>query len=81
MSEKDKEDLVWADVGADFVALSFVRSAADIVDVHKIMEEKGYYLPVIAKIEKPQAVDHLEEIVEAFDGIMVARGDLVLRCL
>jgi pyruvate kinase len=58
------------------VALSFVRSAADVDDVHKIMDEMGVRLPVIAKIEKPQAVDNLEEIVRAFDGIMVARGDL-----
>jgi pyruvate kinase len=58
------------------IALSFVRSAADVDDVHKIMDEAGIRLPVIAKIEKPQAVDNLEEIVRAFDGIMVARGDL-----
>jgi pyruvate kinase len=58
------------------IALSFVRSADDIVEVHKIMDSEGIRLPVIAKIEKPQAVDNLEEIVEAFDGIMVARGDL-----
>lgn len=77
MSEKDKEDLRWGlKAGADFIALSFVRSAKDIDDVHKIMDEEGIRLPVIAKIEKPQAVDNLEEIVAAFDGIMVARGDL-----
>lgn len=77
LSEKDKNDLRWAlQVGADFIALSFVRDAKDILDVHEIMEEVGIYRPVIAKIEKPQAVDNLLEIVEAFDGIMVARGDL-----
>jgi pyruvate kinase len=77
MSEKDKEDLRWGlKAGADFIALSFVRSAKDIDDVHVIMDEVGIRLPVIAKIEKPQAVDNLEEIVAAFDGIMVARGDL-----
>ena len=77
MSEKDIEDLRWGlKAGADFVALSFVRSAKDIDDVHKIMDEVGHRIPVIAKIEKPQAVDNLEEIVLAFDGIMVARGDL-----
>ncbi len=63
-------------LGADMIALSFVRSADDIVDVHAIMDEFGFRVPVIAKIEKPQAVDNLEEIVRAFDGIMVARGDL-----
>ena len=57
-------------------ALSFVRSADDIKDVHAIMDEMGKRIPVIAKIEKPQAVEALEEIIEAFDGIMVARGDL-----
>ncbi|CAN2196334.1 PykF Pyruvate kinase [Candidatus Nanopelagicaceae bacterium] len=77
LSEKDKEDLRWGlNAGADFIALSFVRSAEDIVDVHKIMDEVGIRVPVIAKIEKPQAVANLQEIVNAFDGIMVARGDL-----
>ncbi|MCS4484291.1 pyruvate kinase [Gleimia sp. 6138-11-ORH1] len=77
LSEKDKEDLRWGlKVGADFIALSFVRNAKDIEDVHAIMDEVGIRRPVIAKIEKPQAVDNLLEIVEAFDAIMVARGDL-----
>ncbi len=77
LSEKDIEDLRWGlRAGADFIALSFVRSARDIDGVHKIMEEVGIRRPVIAKIEKPQAVENLEEIVKAFDGIMVARGDL-----
>ncbi len=77
LSEKDKEDLRWGlHAGADFIALSFVRNAADVDDVHAIMDEEGIRIPVIAKIEKPQAVENLEEIVNAFDGIMVARGDL-----
>ncbi len=77
LSDKDEADLRWAlQLRADMIALSFVRSASDIDAVHKIMEEEGVRLPVIAKIEKPQAVDNLEEIVRAFDGIMVARGDL-----
>lgn len=77
LSEKDREDLRWAlKQDVDFVALSFVRDAADVNDVRTIMIEEGHILPVIAKIEKPQAVDNLQEIVEAFDGIMVARGDL-----
>lgn len=77
LSEKDKLDLRWGlKLGADIIALSFVRSAADIEDVHAIMAEEGRFVPVIAKIEKPQAVANLTEIVDAFDGIMVARGDL-----
>ncbi|MFM7949227.1 MAG: pyruvate kinase [Actinomycetales bacterium] len=77
MSEKDESDLRWGlKAGADFIALSFVRSANDIKAVHAIMDELGLRKPVIAKIEKPQAVENLESIIEAFDGIMVARGDL-----
>lgn len=77
LSEKDKDDLRWGlQIGADLIALSFVRSAADVEDVHAIMEEVGRRVPVIAKVEKPQAVENLVEVVEAFDGIMVARGDL-----
>jgi pyruvate kinase len=77
MSEKDREDLRWAlHLRADLIALSFVRSAGDVDDVRAIMDEEGESVPVIAKIEKPQAIEHLTEIVEAFDAIMVARGDL-----
>ncbi len=77
LSDKDKADLRWAlRTGADMIALSFVRSAADIVDVHSIMDEEGIRLPVLAKVEKPQAIENLEEIIAAFDGVMVARGDL-----
>ncbi|WP_110588941.1 pyruvate kinase [Microbacterium suaedae] len=77
LTEKDEADLRWAlRKGADIIALSFVRSAKDVQRAHVIMAEEGRRVPIIAKIEKPQAVDVLEEIVEAFDGIMVARGDL-----
>ena len=77
LSEKDIEDLRWGlSAGADFIALSFVRNAEDITGVHEIMDEMGIRVPVIAKIEKPQAVENLESIIDAFDGIMVARGDL-----
>jgi len=77
LSEKDEDDLRWGiRLGVDMIALSFVRNASDIVRVHEIMNEEGKFLPVIAKIEKPQAVEALEEIIDAFDGIMVARGDL-----
>lgn len=81
LSEKDTEDLRWAlHLGVDFIALSFVRSAADAEDVRKIMREEGIVIPVIAKIEKPQAIDNIDEIVHAFDGLMVARGDLGVEC-
>jgi pyruvate kinase len=81
MSEKDIEDLRWGlHLTVDFVALSFVRSAADVEDVRAIMREEGVMLPVIAKIEKPQAIDNLDEIIKAFDGFMVARGDLGVEC-
>ena len=77
MSEKDHDDLRWAlKAGIDWVALSFVRSADDFDVVQAVMTEVGISVPVIAKIEKPQAVDNLEEIVDRFDAIMVARGDL-----
>jgi len=77
LSEKDREDLDWAlRFGCDIVALSFVRNARDIEDVHAIMDRVGVRRPVIAKIEKPQAVENLDGIIRAFDGIMVARGDL-----
>jgi pyruvate kinase len=77
LSEKDEADLRWGlRQGADLIALSFVRNAADVDRAHEIMAEEGIRVPVIAKIEKPQAVDALEEIIDAFDAIMVARGDL-----
>ncbi|WP_353113703.1 pyruvate kinase [Microbacterium sp.] len=77
LSEKDESDLRWGlRIGADIIALSFVRNAEDVTRVHEIMAEEGVRIPVIAKVEKPQAVDALDEIVAAFDGIMVARGDL-----
>jgi pyruvate kinase len=77
MTSKDIEDLRWAlHLRADLVALSFVRSAADVDLVRAVMDAENERVPVIAKIEKPQAIDHIEEIVRAFDAIMVARGDL-----
>ncbi|HEU4349145.1 MAG TPA: pyruvate kinase [Actinoplanes sp.] len=77
LSDKDEADLRFAlTLGADLVALSFVRSPDDITLVHKIMGEEGIVRPVLAKVEKPEAVTHLEQIVLAFDGVMVARGDL-----
>jgi pyruvate kinase len=77
LSEKDMEDLRFAlRLGVDSVALSFVRSPDDVKLVHEIMTEVGIHRPVVAKIEKPEAVAALDAIVEAFDGVMVARGDL-----
>lgn len=77
LSAKDIDDLRWAlRTGADMIALSFVRAGRDIHDVHRVMDEEHRRLPVIAKIEKPQAVDNIADIVAAFDGLMVARGDL-----
>jgi pyruvate kinase len=77
MSEKDAEDLEFAlRLGVDYIALSFVRHAEDVKLVHQVMDQVGIRRPVIAKIEKPEAVDRIEEIVLAFDGVMVARGDL-----
>jgi pyruvate kinase len=77
LSEKDTEDLKWAlKAGCDWVALSFVRRGSDVEPVREIMAEVGVSAPVIAKIEKPQAVAQLEQIIESFDAIMIARGDL-----
>jgi pyruvate kinase len=77
LSEKDADDLRFAlRLGVDMIALSFVRGPDDIKLVHEIMDEEKVRLPVIAKIEKPEAVARLEAIVGAFDGLMVARGDL-----
>lgn len=77
LSEKDIEDLKFAlGLGVDFIALSFVRSPSDIDLVHEVMDEVGRRVPVIAKLEKPEAVDALESIILAFDAVMVARGDL-----
>jgi pyruvate kinase len=81
LSEKDIDDLRFAlQLTVDFIALSFVRSAADVEDVRRIMREEGVTLPVIAKIEKPQAIENLDEVIAAFDGFMVARGDLGVEC-
>jgi pyruvate kinase len=77
LSEKDIEDLEFAlNLGVDLVALSFVRSPSDIEVVHEVMDRVGRRVPVIAKLEKPEAIDNLEAIVLAFDAVMVARGDL-----
>jgi pyruvate kinase len=77
LSDKDRADLRFgAERGVDFVALSFVRTAADVDQARAALEETGRVVPIIAKIEKPEALENLDEIVEAADGLMVARGDL-----
>ncbi|MCV2491396.1 pyruvate kinase [Geodermatophilus sp. YIM 151500] len=77
LSEKDEEDLRFAlHLSVDFIALSFVRRPEDVELVREIMRQEDVEVPVIAKLEKPEAVERLDEIVEAFDGVMVARGDL-----
>ncbi len=77
LTAKDAEDLRFAlGLGVDFVALSFVRSPQDIDAVRAVMDAVGRRVPVIAKLEKPEAVDRLAEVVDAFDAVMVARGDL-----
>ncbi|MGM9991244.1 MAG: pyruvate kinase [Candidatus Bruticola sp.] len=77
LTEKDADDLRFGlKMGVDYVAMSFVRSPRDIEPARRIMDEVGIHRPIIAKIEKPEALDCIEEIINAFDGIMVARGDL-----
>src|SRR5690625_3500840 len=77
LSEKDVEDLEFAlGLGVDMVALSFVRSPSDVELVREVMDRVGRRVPVIAKLEKPEAIDDLEAVVLAFDAVMVARGDL-----
>jgi pyruvate kinase len=77
LTEKDRRDLEFGlEHGVDAVALSFVRTAADVNMVRQIVAALGCDIPLISKLEKPQAIDHLEEILQASDGVMVARGDL-----
>ena len=77
LSDKDVEDLKFAlRLGADMVAMSFVRSPEEVKLAHAVMDEVGIWRPVMAKLEKPEAVSDLAGIVAAFDGLMVARGDL-----
>jgi pyruvate kinase len=77
LSRKDREDLLFGiEQGVDYIALSFVRTAADIRETRAFLRRAGASIPIIAKIEKPEAIDNLAEIIHAADGIMVARGDL-----
>ena len=80
LTSKDKRDLAFGIAqGVDFVALSFVRDGKDILDARREMKRKGAEVPIIAKIEKHEALDHIDSILEAIDGVMVARGDLGLE--
>lgn len=77
MSDEDRDNAIWAaHAGVDFVSLSFVRQAAEVWQLKVLLDAQGSNARVIAKIEKQEALDQLEEIVEAADGVMVARGDL-----
>jgi pyruvate kinase len=77
MTSKDKNDIdLVRDLEFDFVALSFVRSAEDVLELRQLMDDRGCDIPIIAKIEKSEAIDHLEEIRDVVYGMMVARGDL-----
>ena len=77
LTEKDIEDLEFGlDIGVDFVAISFVRSPRDVQEIISRVRAKGSNAAIIAKIEKPEAVEVIDEIIEESDGIMVARGDL-----
>jgi pyruvate kinase len=77
LTEKDIEDLKWAVAqDADYIALSFVRRASDCERAKQLINEAGGRAPLIAKIEKAEAIDHLDDIIAAADGVMVARGDL-----
>ena len=77
ITPKDVDDIgVMVDAGVDMIAMSFVRDAADVVDLKRRISERGGGIPVIAKIEKPEAVSHIDPILDVADGIMVARGDL-----
>ncbi len=77
LTEKDREDMrLICDLQLDYVALSFVRAAVDVRELRVLMVEQGHRIPIIAKIEKSEAIANLEEIRDAADGMMVARGDL-----
>ena len=77
LTEKDREDLAFAlSIGVDWIGLSFVRSSADVIDLRERIQQAGSHARIVAKVEKPEAVDDLEGIVKATDSVMIARGDL-----
>ena len=80
LTAKDKKDAIFgSQAGVDYIALSFVRSAKDIINLKKLLKKNAEEIPIIAKIEKPEALDNIEEIIDAADGVMVARGDLAVE--
>jgi pyruvate kinase len=77
VTEKDLSDLRFGlDAGVDWVAMSFVRSPDDLKPLRELMEQRGRRVPIIAKVEKHEAIDHIDDIIASADGVMVARGDL-----
>ncbi|MGE4291289.1 MAG: pyruvate kinase [Desulfovibrio sp.] len=81
VTAKDRADLeVGLDLGVDMVAISYVQKAEDVARLKSLMRERGRVLPIVAKLERPQAIQNLDRIIEESDGIMVARGDLGLEC-
>ncbi len=77
VTDKDRADLQFAvERGVDYIALSFVRRAEDVMELKRLMSTRGVTIPVIAKIEKPEAIEHIDSILDVSDGVMVARGDL-----
>ena len=77
LTDKDRADLEFGlDEGVDFVALSFVRQAADVLELQRLISDRGATTPVVAKLEKPEAIAQLDEILDVADGVMIARGDL-----
>ena len=77
LSEKDIEDISWGIRNdLDYLAVSFVKNREDIVNVRRVLEERGGAMKIIAKIETRQAVEQIEDIIEVVDGMMIARGDL-----
>src|SRR5690606_6026760 len=77
LTDKDTEDLrAMVDLGVEWIALSFVRRAADVTEVRDRVHELGGEAPIIAKLERPEAVEHLDAIMRVSDAVMVARGDL-----
>ena len=77
LTEKDKADILFGiEQGFDFIAASFVRTAAAILEIKEILSEHGSNMAVIAKIENAEGIENLDAIIEASDGIMVARGDM-----
>src|SRR5207245_9001133 len=82
LTDKDRKDLEFGlKHGVDAIAISFVRSAADVREVKQLIQDQSREVPIISKLEKPQALEQLEEIIEASDGVMVARGDLGVELL